>query len=551
MSKEVVKVPDIGDYEGVDVIEVLVKVGDEISAEDPIVSLETDKATMEVPSPAAGKVLAVHVKEGGTVSEGDVLIDLESGSESSSNSEDIKTQEKEDLGEEPSEKSSEESSKDNAEDTSSASSEEVVLVPDIGDYDSVDVIEVLVKVGDEINAEDPLISLETDKATMEVPSPSAGKVLAVMVKEGGKVSKGDAILKLAIAGSVSNDKKAVEKKVESEKVPEKKVEVIKEQEVAPAKPVAQADASSGEEVKAGLAHASPSVRRFARELGADVSNISGSGPKGRITQEDVQKYIKGKMQSMGSGGGGSGLDLLPDPKVDFAQFGEVEVEKLSRINKISAANLHRNWVKIPHITLFDDADITDMDSFRKAGKQEALDKGVKLTPLAFIVKAVAKALVDFPRVNSSLSADGDNLVIKKYVHMGVAVDTPKGLMVPVIKDADKKGVYEIAKDIIDFATRARDGKLTGKDMQGGTFTISSLGGLGTTAFTPIVNMPEVAILGVSKSSQKPVYKDGSFVPRLMLPLSLSLDHRVLDGALGAKFLTAICANLTDLKRLIL
>jgi pyruvate dehydrogenase E2 component (dihydrolipoamide acetyltransferase) len=547
LSKEVVKVPDIGDYEGVDVIEVLVKVGDEISAEDPIVSLETDKATMEVPSPAAGKVLAVHVKEGGTVSEGDVLIDLESGSESSSNSADVKTQEQEDT----SQKSSEESSKDNAEDTSSASSEEVVLVPDIGDYDSVDVIEVLVKAGDEINAEDPLISLETDKATMEVPSPSAGKVLAVMVKEGGKVSKGDAILKLAIAGSVSNAKKAVEKKVESEKVPEKKVEVIKEQEVAPEKPVAQADASSGEEVKAGLAHASPSVRRFARELGADVSNVSGSGPKGRITQEDVQKYIKGKMQSMGSGGGGAGLDLLPDPKVDFAQFGEVEVEKLSRINKISAANLHRNWVKIPHITLFDDADITEMDSFRKAGKQEALDKGVKLTPLAFIVKAVAKALVDFPRVNSSLATDGDNLVIKKYVHMGVAVDTPKGLMVPVIKDADKKGVYEIAKDIIDFATRARDGKLTSKDMQGGTFTISSLGGLGTTAFTPIVNMPEVAILGVSKSSQKPVYKDGSFVPRLMLPLSLSLDHRVVDGALGAKFLTAICANLTDLKRLIL
>lgn len=543
MSKEVVKVPDIGDYEGVDVIEVLVKVGDEISAEDPIVSLETDKATMEVPSPAAGKVLAVHVKEGGKVSEGDVLIDLESGSESSSNSEDVKTQEKE----EP----SEESSIDNAEDTSSASSEEVVLVPDIGDYDSVDVIEVLVKAGDEINDEDPLISLETDKATMEVPSPSAGKVLDVMVKEGGKVSKGDAILKLAIAGSVSNDKKAVDKKVESEKVVEKKVEVIKEQEVVPAKPDAQADSSSGEEVKAGLAHASPSVRRFARELGADVSNISGSGPKGRITQEDVQKYIKAKMQGMGSGGGGAGLDLLPDPRVDFAQFGEVEVEKLSRINKISAANLHRNWVKIPHITLFDDADITEMDSFRKASKQEALDKGVKLTPLAFIVKAVAKALVDFPRVNSSLAADGDNLVIKKYVHMGVAVDTPQGLMVPVIKDADKKGVYEIARDIIDFATRAREGKLTSKDMQGGTFTISSLGGLGTTAFTPIVNMPEVAILGVSKSSQKPVYKDGNFVPRLMLPLSLSLDHRVVDGALGAKFLTAICANLTDLKRLIL
>ena len=376
MSKEVVKVPDIGDYEGVDVIEVLVKVGDEISAEDPIVSLETDKATMEVPSPVAGKVLAVHIKEGGKVSEGDVLIDLESGSESSSNSADVKTQEQEDT----SQKSSEESSKDNAEDTSSASSEEVVSVPDIGDYDSVDVIEVLVKAGDEINAEDPLISLETDKATMEVPSPLAGKVLDVMVKEGGKVSKGDAILKLAIAGSASNDKKVVEKKAET----------IKEQEVVPAKPAAQAIASSGEEVKAGLAHASPSVRRFARELGADVSNISGSGPKGRITQEDVQKYIKGKMQSMGSGGGGAGLDLLPDHKVDFAQFGEVEVEKLSRINKISAANLHRNWVKIPHITLFDDADITEMDSFRKASKQEALDKGVKLTPLAFIVELLLK-----------------------------------------------------------------------------------------------------------------------------------------------------------------
>ena len=332
MSKEVVKVPDIGDYEGVDVIEVLVKVGDEISAEDPIVSLETDKATMEVPSPVAGKVLAVHIKEGGKVSEGDVLIDLESGSESSSNSADVKTQEQEDTIQ----KSSEESSKDNAEDTSSSSSEEVVSVPDIGDYDSVDVIEVLVKAGDEINAEDPLISLETDKATMEVPSPSAGKVLDVMVKEGGKVSKGDAILKLQIAGAVSEVKGA-----DPEKAIEQKAETVKEQEAVPAKPAVQANASSGEEVKAGLAHASPSVRRFARELGADVSNISGSGPKGRITQEDVQKYIKGKMQSMGSGGVGAGLDLLPDPKVDFAQFGEVEVEKLSRINKISAANLHR------------------------------------------------------------------------------------------------------------------------------------------------------------------------------------------------------------------
>ena len=433
---------------------------------------------------------------------------------------------------------------------------EKIKVPDIGDYDKVDVIEVMVSVGDEINEEDPLVSLETDKATMEVPSPKDGKVISVSIKEGDKVGKGDVILKLETqsGGSVeSGDSSEPEVEKAPEKSPEKAPDKsdAKKDDKPETKPASSSGSSSGSGSE--LAHASPSIRRFARELGTDVANIPGSGPKGRITQEDVQKYVKSKMQAIesGSGGVGAGLNLLADPVADFSQFGELEEEKPSRINKISAANLHRNWVKIPHITLFDDADITDMDAFRKDNKQAALDQGVKLTPLAFIVKAVAKALSDVSRVNSSLSADGEFLVIKKYINIGVAVDTPVGLMVPVIKDADKKGVYQIAKDIIDFATRAREGKLTGKDMKGGTFTISSLGGLGTTAFTPIVNMPEVAILGVSKSANKPVYIDVEFVPRLMLPLSLSLDPRVIDGALGAKFLSSIVANLTDLKRLIL
>ena len=439
---------------------------------------------------------------------------------------------------------------------------EKIKVPDIGDYDKVDVIEVMVSVGDEISEEDPIISLETDKATMEVPSPKSGKVVAINVKEGSKISEGDLLIDLEVSEVVSaeSEPKLEPKSADKseDKSPDNKAEKAEKAEKPAEKtiePASSTSASSDTQASAEPSHASPSIRRFARELGTDVAGISGTGPKNRITQEDVQKYIKSKMQAVESGGGagvsGSGLDLLADPVIDFAQFGEVSLEKLSRINKISAANLHRNWVKIPHITLFDDADITEMDSFRKANKQAALDKGVKLTPLAFIVKAVAKSLSDFSRVNSSLSADGESLVVKKYINIGVAVDTPVGLMVPVIKDADKKGVYQIAKDIIDFATRARDGKLTGKDMQGGTFTISSLGVLGTTGFTPIVNMPEVAILGVSKSATKPVYANCEFVPRLMLPLSLSLDHRVIDGALGAKFLSSIVANLTDLKRLIL
>ena len=562
MGIEKIKVPDIGDYEKVDVIEVLVSVGDEISEEDPIISLETDKATMEVPSPKSGKVVAISVKEGSKVSEGDLLIDLEvsgAGSSEVNNSESSSEASSEDKSiDDKTEKSADISSSSSSSSSSNTGqSEEDITVPDIGDYDKVDVIDVLVAVGDEISEEDPLISLETDKATMEVPSPKSGKVVSISVKEGDKIGKGDLILKLSVSGAGEKEtEKLAEKPAEkiAEKAPEKAAEKspLKTKEETP-DPVISSSSSSSQ-VSSELSHASPSIRRFARELGTDVSRISGTGPKNRITQEDVQKYVKSKMQvveSGGAAGAGSGLDLLADPVIDFAQFGEVSLEKLSRINKISAANLHRNWVKIPHITLFDDADITEMDGFRKANKQAALDQGVKLTPLAFIVKAVAKSLSDFSRVNSSLSADGESLVVKKYINIGVAVDTPAGLMVPVIKDADKKGVYQIAKDIIDFATRARDGKLTGKDMQGGTFTISSLGGLGTTAFTPIVNMPEVAILGVSKSANKPVYIGGEFVPRLMLPLSLSLDHRVIDGALGAKFLSSIVANLTDLKRLIL
>ncbi|KEI34778.1 dihydrolipoamide acetyltransferase component of pyruvate dehydrogenase complex [Francisella sp. W12-1067] len=539
MSIEIVKVPDIGDYDSVDVIEVNVAEGDIIAEEDSLITLETDKASMEVPSPVAGKIVKLTVKVGDKVSQGSAIMEIEVAGEQ-------KTQEsKQEEQHESTRAASGEASKPQP-DASQASLEIIdVEVPDIGDYDSVDVIEVSVKVGDKVQEEDSLITLETDKASMEVPSPVAGEVVEVITKVGDKVSQGSLILKVKTQGSAPVQ-------ASSQPTPAKQEASKKQQETKSS----QATASSVNEyeVDNSNAHASPAVRKLARILNVDLNKVKATGRKGRVTKEDCYNYIKNAVTQVQIGkvaASGSGLDLLDDPVVDFAKFGEIETQPLSRINKISAKNLYRNWVKIPHVTFYDDADITDLEEFRSFKKAFAEKKGIKITPLSFLVKAAAVALQEFPRMNSSLSNDGENLILKKYYNIGFAADTPAGLMVPVIKDADKKGIIEISKDIMELAGKARDGKLGAKDMAGATFTISSIGVLGTTAFTPIINMPEVAIMGVSKTAVKPVWNGKEFIPRTMLPLSMSADHRVIDGALAAKFLTRYCQILSDLREIIM
>ncbi|MBK2112059.1 pyruvate dehydrogenase complex dihydrolipoyllysine-residue acetyltransferase [Francisella tularensis subsp. novicida FSC159] len=522
-----VEVPDIGDYDSVDVIEVSVKVGDEIAEEDSLITLETDKASMEVPSPVAGKVVEIITKVGDKVSQGSLILKVETGSSAQA----------------PAQEQSQQSAP-----VKSAAEEIIdVKVPDIGDYDSVDVIEVSVAVGDKIEEEDSLITLETDKASMEVPSPVAGEVVEIITKVGDKVSQGSLILKVKTQGS------APVEQTSSQPAPAKQ-EQAKQQAATPAVPTPASSSVNEYAVDNSNAHASPAVRKLARILNIDLSKVKATGRKGRVTKEDCYNYIKHAVTQVQTGkvaASGSGLDLLDDPVVDFAKFGEIETQPLSRINKISAKNLHRNWVKIPHVTFYDDADVTDLEEFRNAKKAFAEKKGIKITPLSFLVKAAAVALQEFPRFNSSLSNDGENLIIKKYYNIGFAADTPAGLMVPVVKDADKKGIIEISKDIMELAGKARDGKLGAKDMTGATFTISSLGVLGTTSFTPIINMPEVAIMGVSKTAVKPIWNGKEFIPRTMLPLSLSTDHRVIDGALAAKFLTRYCQILSDLREIIM
>ena len=432
-----------------------------------------------------------------------------------------------------------------------------VLVPDIGDFKSIPVIEVLVKPGDSVKAEDSLITLESDKATMEVPAPFAGVVKAMKVKVGDAVSEGTLILSMEVGDADAAPAKAQEAPAQTPAAPAAasapapepaKPEPARAQ---PAKPAANAPI---DEAGFASAHAGPGVRRFARELGVDLGKVKGSGPKSRVLKEDVQAFVKSAMSgSAAPSGGGAGLALgLPAwPVVDFAKFGPVETQVMSRIKKISGPALHRNWVHIPHITQQDEADITELEAFRKELSEEAKKLGVKLTPLAFIMKAAVAALKNHPEFNSSLAPSGDALILKRYYHIGVAVDTPGGLVVPVIRDVDKKGLVQLGKELGEISIKARDGKLSPTDMQGGTFSISSLGGIGGGHFTPIINAPEVAILGVSRSVTKPQWNGKEFTPRLMLPLSLSYDHRVVDGAQGARFISALVAVLTDIRRVLL
>ena len=433
-----------------------------------------------------------------------------------------------------------------------------VKVPDIGDFKNIPIIEILVKPGDSVKAEDPLIALESDKATLEVPAPSAGTVKEIKVKVGDKVSEGTLVLMLdaaaqpAAAATPAPQPAAAAQPVAAAPSPASAPQ--------PAAPASATSASSSptaslepiDEAKLKLVHAGPSVRGFARELGADLSKVTGSGPKGRILREDVQAYVKTELtRPRGGSGGGLGFNLLPLPQVDFAKFGPVQKQALSRIKKLSGANLHRNWVAIPHVTQQDEADITELEAFRKSQSDAAKKEGIRFTLLAFLMKAAVVALKQYPNFNASLSPDGENLILKQYFNIGVAVDTPLGLVVPVIRDADKKGLLELAKELGTISSRMRDGKINPTDLQGGCFSISSLGGLGGTYFTPIINAPEVAILGVGKAVIKPVWDGKQFAPRLMLPLSLSYDHRVVDGAQGARFIAYLSSVLSDIRRLVL
>jgi len=432
-----------------------------------------------------------------------------------------------------------------------------VLVPDIGDFKNIPVIEVLVKPGDTIKAEDALISLESDKATMEVPAPFAGVVKEMKIKLGDKVSEGTAILSLEVSESApaaATPQKPAAPAPAPAPAAQTAAPAAKPAPAPVSAPTPQSAAGPIDESGFSKAHASPSVRRFARELGVDLARIKGSGPKERILKEDIAGFVKNALaQPAGASGGGAGLALgLPAwPQVDFAKFGPVETQPMSRIKKLSGPALHRNWVHIPHVTQNDEADITELEAFRKSMADEAQKQGVKLTPLALIMKAVVAALKVHPEFNSSIAPSGDALILKRYYHIGVAVDTPGGLVVPVIRDVDQKGLLQLAKELGEVSAKARDGKLGPADMQGGTFSISSLGGIGGTHFTPIINAPEVAILGVSKSTTKAVWKDGQFVPRLMLPLSLSYDHRAVDGAQGARFITHLNSVLSDIRRVLL
>lgn len=545
-----VAVPDIGEDGEVDVIDVLVSVGDTIEKEDGLITLETDKATMDVPSTHAGTVKEVFISTGDKVKEGTVVIKLEVAGSGSTSS---------DSPEAPAPAQQESAEQASAPAAASSSETIEVAVPDIGEDGEVDVIDVLVSVGDTVEKEDGLITLETDKATMDVPSTHAGTIKEVFIKAGDKVKQGTLVVKLETNGGGSSAPKA-EKPAEAPKqepsASKESTSASQQQASQNRSPVPPAPEAKGK----GKAHASPSVRRIAREFGVDLTQVSGTGPKNRILKEDVQAYVKAELAkprtSQASGNapvGDNVLQIVPVKPVDHAKFGEIEEQPLSRIQKISGPFLHRNWATIPHVTQFDEADITDVEEFRKERNayHAKIKSGLKITPLVFVMKAVAKALEKYEVFNSSLSDDGESLIIKKYINIGIAVETPGGLVVPVIRDVNKKGIEQLSQELIETSKKAREGKLKAADMQGGTFTISSLGGIGGTAFTPIVNAPEVAILGVSKSEMKPKWNGKDFEPRLMVPLSLSYDHRVIDGAVGARFSTEVAANLTDLRRIIL
>ncbi|NOG31840.1 pyruvate dehydrogenase complex dihydrolipoyllysine-residue acetyltransferase [Halomonas sp. TBZ9] len=543
-----IKVPDLGGSDNVEIIEVAVSAGDEVNAEDTLITLESDKASMDVPSPHSGRLIALTVKEGDTVSEGDVIGQMEiaggsDGGDSAPASSDAQPA-AEPASAAPQQAAPEASS-------GGAPERKEIRVPDLSGSADVPIIEIGVAAGDEVNEEDALITLESDKASMDVPSPYKGKLLELTVKEGDTVSEGDVIGYIEVAGAPGAATSAPAK--EAPQAP-----AAAKAPAAGGTPSPEAQVAAQKPRDAKLVHAGPAVRMLARELGVDLGLVKPTGPKERVLKEDVQNYVKQALAhppsakpSAAPAAGAGGAGIPPIPEVDFSQFGEVEEKPMGRLLKMGATNLHRSWLNVPHVTQFDEADITELEAFRKAMKAEAEAQGAKLTPLPFMVKACAFALKKFPQFNVSLKGDGETLVWKKYAHIGIAVDTPDGLMVPVVRNADQKSLIEIAKEMAELGKKAQTKKLKRDEMTGGCFTISSLGSIGGTAFTPIVNAPEVAILGVSKAQMKPVWDGSAFQPRLMMPLSLSYDHRAINGADAARFTAFLADALTDIRRLLL
>ncbi len=573
MAVEKIQVPDIGDEQEVEVIEILVSPGDEVSENDSLVVLESDKAAMEIPSPKSGVIKEILVKVGAQVSQGADIVSIEIAGDSASDSArdsasdsagdsagesavdsakaaaDAEKPVKEDVAQTAPAKEQAPAAK-----AASVSAVEEVFVPDLGEDSDVEVIDILVAVGDEVNKEDGLVTLETDKAAMDVPSPATGKVVSIKLKVGDKVSQGSLILELETAGEASAAQSgATETGVSTDKaVQEEKPAAVAAP--APARP-AETPTATAKSSPAGSdadVYAGPAVRKLARELGVHLSEVAGSGARGRIVKEDVQSFVKARMQGGAASvasSTGAGLPGIED--IDFTQFGDVEEVELTKLHRLTAQNMTRNWLNVPHVTQFDETDVTDLEDFRQAQKALAEKKGIKLTPLPFIVKACAQALAEYPQFNVSLHSSGTKLIQKKYVHIGVAVATPAGLMVPVVKDVDKKSIWQIAAEIAELGAKAKDRKLTKEEMQGASFTISSLGNIGGTGFTPIVNAPEVAILGVSRTTVKPVYVNGEFVPRKMLPFALSYDHRAVNGVDGGMFCTFLGGLLADIRLLTL
>ncbi|MGB5324487.1 MAG: dihydrolipoyllysine-residue acetyltransferase [Pseudomonadales bacterium] len=577
-NQQTVKVPDLGGASEVEVIELCVTNGDTVSEGQSLIVVESDKASMDVPSPLAGRILSIEVSEGSTVSEGDAILQLEVSGDAADAVDANETAEKNAQGQENADAASgegEQSVQVNGQapetDTAAAavsagSTSQPVLVPDLGGADAVELIEILVKPGDEVAEGDGLLVMESDKASMELPSPVSGTIESIDVEIGASLAEGQQVATILAAGGAAPS--APQKTAAAAKAPE--ASAAKDSEPAPqadaTPPAQQAAASSAANQNAAgeaprpkhpgrtaSAYAGPAVRKLARELGVNLADVQGSGPRARINKDDLHSFVKQRVNAFSAapaaGTGGSGIPAVPE--IDFSQFGEVEIEKMSRLHKLTAANMQRSWLNVPHVTQFDDADITELEAFRKSLKPQMEKRGVKISPLPFIVKAVALALRDIPAFNASLGSDGETIVRKKYVHIGMAVDTPAGLMVPVIRNADKKGIWELAEEISELAGKARERKLQPAEMQGGCFTISSLGGIGGQGFTPIVNTPEVGILGVSRAETKPVFIDGNFQPRTMLPLSLSYDHRVVNGGDAGRFLTRITALLADLRQALL
>ena len=549
-----VLLPDIGDFHDVEIIEIPVKPGDRVEVEDPLLTLESDKASIEIPSPQAGVVGELKVSLGDKVNQGDLLMMLDvAAAEPASQGDEAAPGEAEAV--EPVE-SVPESAQVSVDGPAPAAGQPVVrdvLVPDIGDFKDVEIIEVLVQAGDPIEPEQSLLTLESDKASMEIPAPFGGVVKSIAVKLGDKLNEGDLIASVETAVPAPAAAPPVSASAAEEAVPA----AAPAETVRPAgekEPLPRPVMVRPSDTPRGKAHASPGVRRFARELGVDLYHVPGSGPKGRATKEDVQAYVKrtlaeGAPAAIPDKAGGFALPGMP--AVDFSSFGEIEEQPLGRIKKLSGAHLHRAWLNVPHVTQFDEADITELEAFRKAQKEEAARAEVKLTFMPFLMKAVCRAMSTFPQFNSSLSADGEKLILKKYVHIGVAVDTPNGLVVPVIRDVDKKGIFELAQELGEMSAKARAGKLSPSEMQGGCISISSLGGIGGTQFAPIVNAPEVAIIGISRAEMQPKWNGEAFVPRLTMPFSLSYDHRVIDGVEGVRFTSHLRELLGDIRRLLL